>query len=125
MSLHSWLRVLTANLQRPGRTRDGVTQHARTAGFRPRLEALEDRRVPAVLPVFRLGDNVGERGTLRWAVSHAQSGDTIGILPALTSPIVLTQGELLVNTWDLTIKPLNPQAHAVTIDGGGNSSVFD
>jgi hypothetical protein len=55
------------------------------------LEPLEDRCVPSTLYVTSPLDD-GSKGTLRYDIAHAQSGDTIAMSPALTAPIVLTQG---------------------------------
>ena len=46
---------------------------------RPRLEALENRCVPAVLFVTKTLDDISVPGTLRYAVAHANNGDTIDI----------------------------------------------
>jgi predicted outer membrane repeat protein len=98
---------------RPGRT------------FRPRLEALEDRCVPATLFVSSSLDNVNQAGTLRYAVAHAQNGDVIAILPLATAPvgqhILLRYGELYLNH-NVTIEAVGPQA---TIDGAQHSRVFE
>jgi hypothetical protein len=88
-------------------------------GFRPRLEALEDRCVPSTLIVTINADN-GASGTLRWAVTQAQSDDTIDVLTA--KPIVLTQGELYLGQ-SLTIEAT--AGRPATISGGGNSRVFE
>jgi hypothetical protein len=72
---------------------------------RPRLslEALEDRYVLSTLTVTSNADDIMQQGTLRYAIDHAGSRDTIRIAPALhNTPIVLTQ-ELLI-TKDLTIQ---------------------
>src|SRR5262245_49961907 len=101
MSFTRWLRNLTS-ARRPGITTGDGRAPARpgpAARFRPRLEALEDRLVPSLVPVFRQGDDVNEMGTLRWAVAHAQNLDTIGILPTITTPIALTNGELVINNY--------------------------
>jgi hypothetical protein len=91
--------------------------------LRPRLEILEDRTVPATLLVTQSGDDGTVPGTLRYAVGHAVSGDTILISATLFgTPIVLTNGELLLNK-DLTIESegTNPE----TVSGGGTSRVFE
>src|SRR5215471_454428 len=66
-------------------------------GARPRLEVLEDRTVPSTLAVTNSGDDVSVKGTLRYAVAHAQDGDTIQLTGAVKDPIVLTHGELLLS----------------------------
>src|SRR4051812_36925814 len=47
MWLNSWFRGLTSKLRRTGSSRPGVAHPVRPAGFRPRLEALEDRWCPS------------------------------------------------------------------------------
>jgi hypothetical protein len=90
-----------------------------------RLESLEDRCVPANLYVTSSVDNASLAGTLRYELAHANAGDSIVIE---VSSIVLTQGELVVNTWNLSIHPLvtvqNPNARA-TISGGNHFRVFE
>jgi hypothetical protein len=67
---------------------------------------LEERRVPSTLPVTSILDDVTQRGTLRYAVAHATSGDTILMSRALKgAPIVLSHGELLL-TRDVTIEAI-------------------
>src|SRR5262249_12281762 len=91
--------------------------------LRPQLEALEDRCVPSTLAVTSSIDDVTQHGTLRYAVAHAASGDTILLAADLAKTlVVLTQGELLLNQ-DVTIEGLPP--NPVTISGGGNSRVFE
>src|SRR5438876_662020 len=92
-------------------------------GVWPRLEALEDRCVPSTLAVTRSNDDVTQRGTLRYAVAHAESGDTILLAADVKdTPIVLTQGELLLNQ-DVTIRGAGEVSE--TISGGGASRVFE
>jgi hypothetical protein len=93
--------------------------------FGPRLEALEDRCVPATLFVNSSADNVFQPGTLRYAVAHANNGDVIDILPLPTAPvgrhIVLLHGELYLNH-SVTIQAVGPRA---TIDGDHFSRTFE
>src|SRR5262245_37752963 len=89
------LSALSA-LSRRGRCRLAGPGPARRP-FRPRLEALEDRLVPATWSVVNPID--GAYDSLRWAVAQAQNGDTIDIWTPTT---VLTQGELVLAK-DLTI----------------------
>jgi hypothetical protein len=89
----------------------------------PRLEALEDRTALSTLAVTRAGDDVAERGTLRWAVAEAAGGDTILLTGALAdSPVVLSHGELLLSQ-DVTIEAVGQAP--VTISGGGAARVFE
>jgi predicted outer membrane repeat protein len=91
--------------------------------YRPRVEALEDRVVPTTLTVTSPDDNVAEMHTLRWAVAHADSGDEIQIVAALKdTPIVLTQGELVLNQ-SVIIEGVGNVPE--TISGGGNSRIFE
>src|SRR5262249_9237341 len=103
----------------PGR---GRRQAANSRGVRPFLEALEDRTVPSTLAVTNSGDDVTVKGTLRYAVAHAGSGDTIQLTGAVKDPIVLTQGEPLLYK-DLTIRAVGN--HPATVSGGGTSRVFE
>lgn len=99
-------------------------KHRPTPRCRPRLEALEDRCVPSFLPVTTTIDDADRGGTLRFAAAHARDGDTIVFTPALHgAPIVLTQGELILNR-SVTIEPMF-NAPPETISGGGTSRVFE
>jgi hypothetical protein len=82
---------------------------------------LEDRCLPSTLYVTSPLDD-GSKGTLRYDIAHAQSGDTIVMSPSLTAPIVLTQGELLLKK-NLTIEGQANQPE--TISGNHNSRVFE
>jgi hypothetical protein len=84
---------------------------------------LEGRCVPSTLTVNRAADDVTEKHTLRWAVANAVSGDEIQITAALKdTPIVLTQGELVLNQ-NVTIEGVGNVAE--TVSGGGTSRVFE
>src|SRR6516225_1689603 len=84
---------------RSSRTPCRKSPHRRPT-FRPCLEALEDRCVPAVWNVTSPVDNVNQPGTLHWAVAHVKNGDVIDI--QTSQPIVLTHGELYL-AHDVTI----------------------
>lgn len=87
------------------------------------LEALEDRCVPSTFAVTSAEDDVAERGTLRYAVSNADSGDTILIAADLKhTPIVLTHGELVLNK-NVAIRGVGNVAE--TVSGGGTARVFE
>jgi hypothetical protein len=115
--------VFHSALSRRWRGRPAPTNCGRRQSFRPGLEALEDRCVPAHLTVNSTADNINQQGTLRWAVAHAQKGDTIDIVTAQT--IVLTHGELVL-AHDLTIDFAGFSAgHQATISGNFLSRVFE
>jgi hypothetical protein len=88
--------------------------YLRIVGGRIDIGAYEVQPGPASpLIVTSSADDISQPGTLRYAIAHASSGDTISISPALTNtPIVLSPflGELLLNI-DLTIKA-DPNAPA-------------
>src|SRR5437870_4436087 len=73
------------------------------------------------LAVTSSADDVTQNHTLRYAVAHAQNGDTILLTAAIKDPIVLTQGELIVSQ-NVTI--LSVPAQTPTISGNGISRVF-
>jgi hypothetical protein len=111
--------------RRPGRPA------ARPARRRLALEALEERCVPTTLwTVTNQTDDVNLKGSLRWAVVHAQDGDTIVIPPysfqrgtiVVPKHIKLTHGELYLNH-NVTIESdaLDP----AIIDGTFSSRVFE
>jgi hypothetical protein len=62
-------------------------------------------------------------GTLRWAIRTAIPHEKIEI--AANVNITLTQGELPVNTPDLTIKAQSPNQGLITISGNFTSRVFE
>ncbi len=83
MRMRSWIRNLfPRSVNRPIRKKPLRVRLA--------LEALEDRCVPSTLTVTSSADDVTDHHTLRYAVAHAQSGDTILLTAAITAPIVLT-----------------------------------
>src|SRR5262245_11888146 len=69
--------------------------------FRPMLEGLEDRAVPAVLSVTTALDVVDATDgvmSLREGITEAQNGDTVNFNGSLSGrTIVLTGGELSIN----------------------------
>jgi hypothetical protein len=83
---------------------------------------LEDRVVLSTLTVTSSADDVNQNHTVRYAVAHARSGDTIQLTAAIKSPIVLTQGELVVSQ-NVTIESVPSQTP--TISGDGMSRVFE
>ncbi len=123
----SWLRKPTVSpKQRPARR------------FRPRLEVLEDRSVPATLTVNTTLDVLGHANgmlSLRQAVLDANArttADTI-VVPAGTYNLTLAEpgdtgagGDLDINasgTAALTISGAG--AGTTIIDGGGRNRIFD
>jgi hypothetical protein len=115
--------MLLSALSRYLRPRPLGTGTGRRRIFRPRLESLEDRCVPAYLNVNTIIDDINLPGTLRYAVAHANNGDTINILTTMT--IVLTQGELVI-AHDVTIQFLGFTAQQqATISGNYHSRIFE
>lgn len=91
-------------------------------GFRPCLEALEDRAVPALLTVTTAADS--GVGSLRAAITAANTApdlDTIVFAKAVTS-ITLTTGELAI-TEDVEID--GPGSKKLTISGNNLSRIFN
>jgi hypothetical protein len=113
---HAWQPQVHSGSGRRRRT-------ARRSAWRPRLEFLEDRCVPTTFAVTSAGDDVADKGTLRYAVANAVSGDTILLTDGLkNTPVVLTHGELLL-TQNVTIKSDGDGPD--TISGGYLSRVFE
>src|SRR6266852_1446206 len=118
MSFSSWFRPLRSLSSSPR-----AASSRRPAKRKLRLEALEDRCVPSTFAVTNADDNVAEMHTLRWAVANAASGDTILVTAAVKdTPIVLTQGELLL-TQSVTIEGVSNVDE--TVSGGGTSRIFE
>jgi fibronectin-binding autotransporter adhesin len=106
------LRRLFAGPARPGRP-------ARRTGFRPSLEALEDRAVPATLTVTNLLDS--GPGSLRGQIAASAAGDTVNFASGLSGTITLTSGELAVSH-NLTVQ--GPGAGTITVSGNNAQRVF-
>src|SRR5262245_50046976 len=88
--------------------------------FRPLLEVLEDRWVPAT--VTTLSDAVGHVGvSLRDAIAATQAGGTVDFQPGLNGTITLQQGQLTIAK-ALTIA--GPGAKNLTVSAGGGVRVF-
>jgi predicted outer membrane repeat protein len=94
--------------------------------FRPRLEILEDRCVPALLTVTSNLDDNGAGLTLREALVLSNATplvtDTIVFKAGLTSPITLTLGQLDIED-DVIIA--GPGASKITISGNNSLRIFD
>jgi hypothetical protein len=119
MSFSCWLRSWKRSALTP-RRRTQASPHQR-AGFRPRLEALEDRWLPSTLTVTSTQDH--GHGSLRREIAVAHSGDTIVFSPSLEGKtITLTSGELDL-TKNLTIQ--GPGAGQLTISGNSANRVFE
>jgi parallel beta-helix repeat protein len=122
MFFSSWLRNRT--------TTPRANRAAARRGFRPTLEALEDRWMPSTLTVTNTLDS-GD-GSLRADVTAAHKGDTIVFNIPKSDPgynastgvwtITLTSGELLIKQ-DLSIT--GPGASQLTISGDKLSRVFE
>jgi predicted outer membrane repeat protein len=110
--------ALSRWLQRSTRPTPARRPNRRTP-VRPRLEALEDRCVPAVLFVTKTLDDVNVPGTLRYAVAHANNGDTIDVMTA--GPISLTKGQLVLSH-DVTIQGMGKLP---VVSGNNQSRVFE
>ena len=76
----------------------------------------------AMLTVTNTTDDPTNSGSLRYAISNAQAGDTVVFSLPSPSVITLTAGELDL-TQSVTIQ--GPGAGALTVSGGGVSRVFD
>jgi hypothetical protein len=82
---------------------------------------LEDRLVPSTLTVTNTDDKVP--GSLRDAITHAQSGDTIVFAASLDGQtITLTSDQLTLNN-SLNIE--GPGANLLTISGNAQNRIFD
>src|SRR5579872_6265635 len=90
----------------------------RAGRFRPRLEWLEGRCLPAFLTVTSAADD-GTAGTLRVVLGGAQNGDVVGFAPDLAGKtIALAKGALTI---DQSLAVVGP---GVTVSGGNLDRVF-
>jgi hypothetical protein len=122
MSFISWLRNSKRFDVGQRRRINGASRPRST--FRPRLEALEDRCVPSTLKVSNPFDNLfldpPIRGSLRYEIAQAKSGDTIAFDTRLDgATITLSGGELYINK-NLTIQ--GPGAGLLTVQGLGRDN---
>src|SRR5262249_50333522 len=114
MQLFSWLRQ--QKTRQPQNRRSPARRPA--PGFRPRLEALEDRSLPSTLTVVNNLDSGA--GSLRGEIAAANPGDQI-VFATSVHVITLTSGELAVNK-NLDIE--GPGAAKLTVSGNNASRVF-
>jgi len=108
MSISSWFRKHDSKAKR-------------TLRFRPQLEELDSRLVPSTLHVTSSGD-VG-KGTLRYAIDHANNRDTIMFAPGIRT-IMLHGNELVITTKNLTIKGPGADQLTVTTDYFSDSGPY-
>ncbi len=109
MFFSSWLRTLISS---QSRNRRFPRTAPKSAGFRPRLEALDDRLLPSTLSVATNLDS--GTGSLRADIAAAKSGDTIDLSALAGQTIGLTSGELVINK-NLTIEGPSSSLSPVTI----------
>src|SRR5215468_10918767 len=94
-----------------GRTTQSTATDRRARGFRPRLEALEDRLVPSTLTVDnKAGHAASAFASIQAAVNAAQAGDTVLVTPGTyTEQVVIGAGKdnltLTTNEHDLDVTP--------------------
>jgi hypothetical protein len=113
MGFSSWLRNWTANRGPQARSQ----RRPAARGFRPQLEALEDRCLPSTLTVTNNLDN-GSVGSLRYEIGQSRKGDTIVFAPSLKGQTITLSGSELDITKSLTIQ--GPGAGLLTINGGAD-----
>ena len=115
MLFSSWLRNRKNAARRAPRP-SPLTPHRR-AGFRPRLEILEDRTLLSTYVVNSLtdtGTGSGLAGDLRYCITQATSGnDTIGFAANLTGTITL---ESPLPTLNASVSIQGPGAAALTVE---------
>jgi hypothetical protein len=100
----SWLR--THNPSVAGKCDRASRRSVKPAAFRPRLEALDDRLVPSTLTVTNTDDDGPGflvPGSLRYEVTHANTGDTIVFAKYVSSQTITLDSELVIDK-SLTIK---------------------
>ncbi len=122
MSFSSWLRDWKRSA-RLARRPSSLTPRQR-AGFRPRLEALEDRSLLSTFTVNSLtdtGTGSGLTGDLRYCIANATSGnDVITFAQGLTGAIKL-ESTLTLNT---SVAIQGPGASLLTVEPDSGHFVF-
>jgi hypothetical protein len=91
------------------------TSRRANSTFRPRLEVLEGRDVPSTLTVTNNLDD-GSKGSLRYEIGKAHSGDTIVFAPTLDGQTITLRASELDIATSLNIQ--GPGAGLLTISGG-------
>jgi hypothetical protein len=115
----TWLR--SEKRSHPAERRGGHGPSRRRATVRPRLELLEDRRLPSTLTVTNNLDSGS--GSLRAEIAAAKNNDTIVFASSLSGQTInLTSGELVINK-SLTVQGLG--AGQLAVSGGGLSRVLE
>ncbi len=103
-------------------SRPSPANKSNVAPRRLKLEALEERAVPATLHVTNMtSDNAATVGTLRYEINHSATGDTIKIDVAGTLQLIAANGNL-GPSHALTIIGLGPNQDI--IKAGGNQRIF-
>jgi hypothetical protein len=102
--MHFWQRRRPARAVKP------------VSSFRPRLEALEDRCVPAIDMVTNLSGSAATPGSLPYGVANANAGDTVQFAANLNGDTI-TLGNTLDISKSLTIDGAD---NGITVNGGGN-----
>jgi hypothetical protein len=115
-SLGSWWR--TSWRRARGWERPAFSRRPRCL---PRLEALEDRTVPATLTVLNNLDHGA--GSLRDTIAAAASGDTIAFAPSLNGQTVTLTGGPIAVSKSLDLE--GPGETLLTVSGGSTSRLFD
>lgn len=103
-----------------GRVSRSTTRSPRARLF---LKPLEERTVPALFTVTNNNNDLA--GSLRQAIIDANAlagADTINFAGSVTSPILLTTGEMTISD-DLTIT--GPGASVLKLDGNAASRIFN
>src|ERR1019366_5485891 len=80
------MRTLESGARNPGPTRTRCPR--RQPSFRPVFELLEDRTVPSGFLVTDTSDLASDTGSLRYAMVHAASGDSINFASTLSGQTI-------------------------------------